>query len=207
VSLYLGDCRDVLLDLTYADLIVTDPPYGFERFETDTKDYLMQVGPALRIAFTLIRTGGAMFAFCSTAEIVRLANAINQPLKRVLWMYKPNDCTFPLAGWLLTSEAILWFQNGAVSTLAERRPYRHDCYVVTTVGQEGVEGHPTVKPLEVIKDLVSRCPEGGTVLDQFAGSGTTLLAAKKFGRKAIGIEIEGKYCEIAARRLAQEVLL
>jgi site-specific DNA-methyltransferase (adenine-specific) len=67
------------------------------------------------------------------------------------------------------------------------------------VGLEGVEGHPTVKPLSVITDFALRCPENGTILDPFMGSGTTLRAAKDLQRKAVGIEIEEKYCEIAAR--------
>ena len=66
--------------------------------------------------------------------------------------------------------------------------------------------HPCPKPLSLWEELDKRMKDG-IVLDPFMGSGTTLVAAKELGRKAIGIEIEEKYCEIAVRRLAQEVLL
>ena len=66
--------------------------------------------------------------------------------------------------------------------------------------------HPTQKPLELIRHLVDRCPPLAEIIDPFMGSGTTLRAAKDCGRRAIGIEIEERYCEIAAKRLAQEVL-
>jgi site-specific DNA-methyltransferase (adenine-specific) len=62
--------------------------------------------------------------------------------------------------------------------------------------------HPTQKPVEVVSPLVEySCPEGGTVLDPFMGSGTTGIAALQMGRKFMGIEIRQKYFEIAWRRI------
>ena len=67
--------------------------------------------------------------------------------------------------------------------------------------------HPTEKPTELSGHFLRlHSAPDDIVLDPFMGSGTTLRAAKDLGRKAIGIEIEEKYCEIAAKRLAQEVL-
>lgn len=66
--------------------------------------------------------------------------------------------------------------------------------------------HPTQKPLALMKWTLGLFPDAATVLDPFMGSGTTLRAAKDLGAKAIGIEIEERYCEIAARRCAQDVL-
>jgi DNA modification methylase len=83
-------------------------------------------------------------------------------------------------------------------------------YVAKASKKERGKGndHPTVKPLQLMRYLVKLVtPPDGTVLDPFMGSGTTLEAARNLGRKAIGIEIEERYCEIAAKRLQQEVLL
>jgi len=73
-------------------------------------------------------------------------------------------------------------------------------------GGEERLGHPTQKPLKVINYCVNKTEPNSLILDPFMGSGTTLRAAKNLGRKAIGIEIEEKYCEIAARRMAQTVM-
>jgi DNA modification methylase len=66
-------------------------------------------------------------------------------------------------------------------------------------------GHPTQKPVAIMNWIIGKS-SGGSILDPFMGSGTTLRAAKDLGRKAIGIEIEEMYCEIAAKRMGQEIL-
>lgn len=200
--IWCADCRDILPKVPKVDLVLTDPPYGFNRFLGDEPEKFLQI---IKEAFDVIPLvdGGWAFVFTGTGFLKDVLNAINLKYQRLLWMYKPADCTFPWRGWLLKSEAICIFSNGAPQPLLEIHPYSHDTYIHKKVGKEGVNGHPTVKPLSIIKNLVSRT--SGIILDPFLGSGTTAVAAKELGRKFIGIEISREYCEIAKKRLRQQV--
>ncbi len=81
--------------------------------------------------------------------------------------------------------------------------------VLTTEGSPSAltnaVGHPTPKPVGLLEVLVEAAP-GGVIADPFAGSGSTLIAARNLGRKAIGVEVDERYCEIIANRLAQGAL-
>jgi site-specific DNA-methyltransferase (adenine-specific) len=89
-----------------------------------------------------------------------------------------------------------------------RRTYKmirlQHCGVKNADGDRAGRFHPTQKPVVLFRRILELFPKANFILDPFLGSGTTLLAAKQLGRRAIGIEIEEKYCEIAAKRLANE---
>ena len=105
---------------------------------------------------------------------------------------------------MLQDEEIYVTGKGFLSTSPPKRS------VFVTREQRATEvmriGHPTPKPLPLMEWLLEACPADWLIADPFAGSGSTLVAAKRLGRKAIGVELEEKYCEIAANRLSQGVL-
>lgn len=196
VTIHHGDCREVLLSLT-ADVMITDPPFGVG-MESYVDDF------AAGVAGVALCPGKRGALFMSPRRVVEAAVAI-QPwsVERMLWMHKTADIAAPWRGWCMNSEAILVVAQSR-SEWPPATTFRSDTY---TVGPWERGGHPNGKPLAVIRDLVMRLSLSSEVIvDPFMGSGTTLRAAKDLGRKTIGIDIEERYCEIAANRLAQEVL-
>jgi site-specific DNA-methyltransferase (adenine-specific) len=126
---------------------------------------------------------------------------------RGLAIWDKTEGTRPNKGWFRAqSEFIVLASAGPLLTGADAEG---EC-------QPGIFRHPTAgarkqhiteKPVELMRNLIATRPDWGSILDPFMGSGTTLRAAKDLGRKVVGIELEERYCEIAAKRLAQEVLL
>lgn len=195
ISLYHGDCREMLPDLA-ADVIVTDPPYGVGMAAFN--DDFSLVG-ALNQSTAMIAV-----VFISPRRVIDLAaNLDSWAFNRLLWMHKSADLAAPWRGWCMNSESIALFSRTG-ARWPKPQDYRTDMY---STGPWERAGHPNGKPLAVVRDLVRRTVGNDQcVIDPFLGSGTTLVAAKELGRRAIGIEIEERYCEIAARRLQQSVM-
>jgi DNA modification methylase len=191
VTIYHGDCRDILLGLQW-DVVVTDPPYpGREDlFATEAVDLALS---------TALSGGRPGFVFwpCLIAYPVRTPDAVHIWHKAV--PIHPKSVTGNVPGHQY--ERILAYGVGRrceVFRIAAVLPKFAAC------AREFAE-HPTQKPVTLLRELVGRAPHG-VMLDAFCGTGTTLRAAKDLGRRAIGIEIEERYCEIAAERMGQEVL-
>lgn len=195
ITIYHGDCREILPTLGPVDVLVTDPPYGIGMLAFDD-DFMAGVeGVNLSLA-----TRGAVFH--SPRRVMEFAALMDRwRIERLLWMHKTADIAAPWRGWCMNGEAILILSTDR-SGWPEPETYRSDTY---SVGPWERAGHPNGKPIEVVRDLVARLG-GETILDPFMGSGTTLRAAKDLGRKAIGIELEEKWCEVAAKRMSQSVL-
>jgi len=204
-----GDCREIT-EWLEADVLVTDPPYGMALSSGRSGHQ-----GDLRIAHdhsTAMRTAALM-----------------------LWDEDSGGPSLVFGRWSVERpdgvRAVLTWEKGEHVGMGDLRlpwkPNTEDIYVrgpwpdrecgrTTSVlrylavagvvhGAHEGRNHPTEKPLDLMSDLLGKCPPG-TVADPFAGSGSTLVAAKRLGRKAIGVELDERYCEIAAKRLAQGVL-
>jgi site-specific DNA-methyltransferase (adenine-specific) len=229
ITIYHGDCRDILplIEPGSVDLVLTDPPYvgltgGYDRnalggvancysvMETVGDEWnadLEWIVPAWNVA----RLG--MMTFCthhSVSEIAALVPAKSRVA--LLTWYKRNAPPTGKNVVRYTSEFVWCFRKipglkwDAFTTTVMDVPNIQAGIMATErlVGKDLRAIHPTQKPIALINKLL--VVGGETILDPFMGSGTTLRAAKDLGRRAIGIELEERYCEIAAKRMAQTVL-
>ena len=215
ITIYHGDCREILPHVS-GDATITDPPYnvginygpgsGADRRTPDDHDDWLSSAFASASAPELVWFPGKVNVF-------RSASVIERAGLRPHWMLGWHRKEFAGDRWLggpaICWEPIVWATRRDKPEFEKRFGHggRDFLVVNSTHGDPWSDLHPCPKPIKVMRWLVGLfVPEDGFVIDPFMGSGTTLRAAKDLWRKAIGIEIEERYCEIAAKRLEQEVL-
>ena len=200
VTIYNADCRKVLPFLERFDLLLTDPPYGIgdklgPRKRTDQNQWAKH-----------FNDGAPEWDKTTPANHV-IGEMIEAADSAIVWggqFYKlpSGRCWLTwnkiVRGWSSSEHELAWTNLD--------KPNRAFDYSHGQLATEGKSFHPTQKPLPLMRWCLGLVPEAATVLDPFMGSGTTLVAAKLEGRKAVGIEISEKYCEAAANRLRQGVL-
>lgn len=212
IQIYLGDCREILPTLPKSDLLLTDPPYGIGEAAGKSASrgkpfgILATNSRAKQLAYAT-DYGNNSWDNSPIGDDVLVA-ARRQADSQVIFggnyfNLPPSSC------WLV------WDKVNGVSDFADcelawtnrKSAVRMFRYMWNGMLKEYPEKrfHPTQKPLALMKWCLSLFPDAKSVLDPFMGSGTTLLAAKAMGLTAIGIEQHEPYCEIAAKRLAQEV--
>lgn len=206
VTLYLGDCRDVLplLEPKSVDLVLTDPPYNAGKNYGQHNDTMSPEEYEAWCAswFTPLR------AFCKRTVMtcghghVGMWYRIQKPSAIGCW-YKPGNGASSIIGfeeW----EPWLYWHGGNKGLLGGSSVIRQP--LDTSANEIAARaGHPCPKPIGLMKRLLIKC-RSKSVIDPFVGSGTTLVAAKELGVRAIGIELEEKFCELTAKRLSQQVL-
>ena len=205
ITIYHGDARDGLPE---AGVLVTDPPYG--------------------IAYRSGMTQPDRWSGAVARSIANDHDTTTRDAVLALWGERPALVfgTWKAARPKGTHTLLVWDTRGALGMgdlSVPWKPSHQEIYVLGRgfVGRRDTDVlsyppvqamasngrvHPNEKPVDLLLALLGKTPSEWTVLDPFCGSGPTLRAAKDLGRRAIGIEIEERYCEIAAKRLSQEVL-
>lgn len=207
VTLYHGDCREITEWLA-ADVLVTDPPYG-TRVMSKANGNAGGYGRRQRMG-----RGRDGFVIANDDDTVARDQAL------ALWGSKPRlifaspRLPEPPGEWI---DRLVWDKTRLGMNAGPWR-YRHEsiyvsdgfvrtddaaCSIIAAFPDQS--DHVHAKPLALMLRLVAAAPLG-TIADPFAGSGSTLVAAKALGRRAIGVELDERYCEIAAQRLQQGAL-
>lgn len=202
ITLYHADCRDVLPRLDGINTVLTDPVWPNNSVtEFDEID-----PPALlKEALSLVRAERYVIHMGCDSDPRAMLQAVppNVPFLRLCWLRfaRPNYKGRVLNG----AEVAYVFGPPVPASAFPGRSHVIPGEITHTDSQSSSLGHPCPRKLTHTKWLVNYCTHE-TILDPFSGAGTTLRAAKDLGRRAIGIEIDERYCEMTVRRLRQEVL-
>jgi len=229
-TIYHADAFDLLHELEDIGAVVTDPPYSSggafrgDRAQLTTTKYVRSDTAAYRPEFAGDTRDQRSFLAWSSLWLTaaRRASVPGAVLASFIdWRQLPTlTDAVQAGGWTWRNVGTWWkpgvrMQKGRFSSSAEFVVYATNGPAVDGSGSpQNVFAHKTdadrehiaQKPAEVMRWVMQLVPPAVTVLDPFMGSGSTLRAAKDCGHQAIGIDSDERYCEIAARRMAQEVL-
>ena len=215
VTLYHGDCLELADELTVtAHSIVTDPPFfmpaqqyagrggSWERTWSDTSILAHWWRSVVGAYAPKVVENGHFMTFCDDESYAVFFPEVYRHWPNLACLVWDKGRPGMGSAWRQSSELIIaargrsaYWGGGAMGTVLRHPPLDASSRV-----------HPVDKPTSLLSQMIEpTTPPGGTVIDPFAGGGSTLVAAKALGRKAIGVELEERYCEIAARRLSQEV--
>ena len=224
--IYNGDCLEVMKDIPSGsiDMVLADPPYGTTACKWDT---VIPFEPMWEQLKRITKKNGAIVLFGSEpfSSALRMSN-IKEYRYDWIW-HKSNMSGFLNVRWVPIKAheniSVFYKKTGAYNPRAKKleKPIKRndrgsDCYNRVDMNEQKLTGypksilnfkserglHPTQKPVALMEYLIKTYTnEGETVLDFTMGSGTTLLAAKNIGRKAIGIELDKAYCDIGVKRL------
>lgn len=204
VTLYLGDCREILPTLGKVDAVVTDPPYGIDYQSGYATSDLWAGGFSIVGDKDPATRDAALALIQAPALVFGSRRAALPPSTRMVLTWDKG----PALGmgaldlpWKPSSEEIYVIGSGFRGARDESNVIY--CPPVQSMAKNG-RLHPNEKPVALIERLLGKCPLG-TILDPFMGSGTTGVACVKLGRKFIGIEIEPKYFDIACKRIGDEL--
>lgn len=216
ISIYLGDSREILPLVRNGGVVVSDPPFNVG-YHYDTYADNVEVAEYRNLLRTALTPPAVMIHY--PEDSFRIATWLGEaPSKCVAWVYHANTPR----QWRLIS----WFGLRPDFSLI-RQPYRNPTDKrVSNLIKNGSQGsalydwwqveqiknvsdektvHPCQMPLDVMSKVIGITP-ASLIIDPFMGSGTTLMAARKMGRQAIGIDISEAYCDAAANRLSQRAL-
>jgi site-specific DNA-methyltransferase (adenine-specific) len=210
IKIFHGDCREILpsLDVKF-DLMLTDPPYDIStnicNINGDRK-YLRDIeGKGMGIGFdiSILSEFTDYFCFCGKQQLIDILNISKDSNWMIITWCKTNPTPLTQNTYLPDTEYIVHkFSKGRLFG-----DYAHKSRFYLSPNAQNDFNHPTVKPVALIQKLITLgSQESELILDPFLGSGTTCYCAKKLNRYSVGIELEEKYCEIAAKRCSQEVM-
>ena len=233
VTIYHGDCFDILHDLSGIGAVVTDPPYSsggafrgdramqttakyvqtgtmayrpdFAGDNRDQRSFLVWCSMWLNAARRASEPGAVLASFIDWRQLPVLTDAVQAggwQWRNLATWWKPG-VRMQRGSFSLSAEYVVYATNGpSDSDFAGAVQNVFKCAPVTGDAKD----HIAEKPVDVMRWIMQTVAPGAVVLDPFMGSGTTLRAAKDTGHPVIGIEVDERYCEIAAKRMAQEVL-